>query len=228
MRFHLLKLAWLCALVCWLAALAALRGSGWPLLALLPLGGAGLGALAFLMVRVTAFHRDLARGVEELLAGNYDADLPLSAWLDDETTLLRKQINKMLEQLRAYDALRAGRVDLLARALNAVLRNVPRGVIIGDLDKYVFRFNPAVLKFFGVEQDTSSFEALENLPANRAFMGLFKWIVRAEKVPVEREVTLQISPYSPQKTFLARIVPLKDRTETVVMVLVFILDEDSG
>jgi len=230
MRAHLLKIVWVCLLACFCTSLLALRGAArtlqLPELGFAAVFLAGIGSLGYLTARIVILHRKLERFVRQLLTGDYTAHVAPSRWITDEATAMETMLKKLAEQLQAYDALRASRVGMNARALNAVLRNVKRAVIIADVEKYQFRFNPAALALFGAEQDTCSFEALENLPANRPFMALFKWIVRTEKVPVEREITIQLLPYGSQRTSQARIVPLKDKAELVQMVLIFLMDED--
>lgn len=232
MRRHLLICVWICLAACVAIGMISLywvaRTLGRPLYLFDLVLLAAIGSLALLTVRIVLFKRKLERFLNQLLAGDYVAKMPPASWLSDETTTLERLLGKVAEQLRAYDDLRASRVELSARALSAVLRNVRHGIIVADAANFQLRFNSASLSLLGMEQETCSFEAMENLPANKSFMALLKWLIRTEKVPVEREITLQPLPYATQRTFQARIVPLKDRAETVQMVLIFILDENAA
>ena len=221
MQKHLFKIAWACLLLSFILSILYLRGirntgtAGFMVIE--GLFVAGMSALAFLTLRIVLFRRKLVRFVNHLLAGNYEAGLQESLHISDETTRVEKLLNKLADQLRTYDKLFAERVSMSHRALELLYRTTDQPVIMADMDKRQFRFNPPAVELFGVDQKSFSFDAIEKLPANVAFVRQFHKTAEDQKVPVEKTMTLQIPVRNEQRTLRLRLVPLKLRLASELM-----------
>jgi len=233
MQKHLSKIAWTCLVLSFVLSMvyfwqAAAQTGAAGIIVVDVLFLAGMSALAYLTFRVVVFRRRLTGFVRHLLAGNYDAGIRETVGINDETTRLEKLLNNLADQLRTYDKLFAERVSMSHRALELLYRTTAQAVIMADVEKRAFRFNPSALALYNVDQKSYSFDAIEKLPANAAFVRQFHNTVAVDKVPVERRITLQIPVRNEQLTLDVKIVPLKDYDERVQLVLILICADGSS
>lgn len=187
---------------------------------------AGLAFLSIIYIvrRVTAFNADLSRLFRTLISGDYEAGLKSSRFFKDEIETLTQQINKFLEHLRAYDHLRVERIAFNSRALGLIYENVNEGVVIADMEKETFRFNPAARALFGVKQETFSFDSLRAQEKNHQIVRMFIKATETEKVPQEGAAAFQlpIQNTTAIRELFVKIIPLKDKEEKVKLALIFI------
>jgi hypothetical protein len=186
----------------------------------------GAAALLYLTWNVTAFLRRLFAFVRQLLAGNYEVGIPVRRHARDQTARLEKLLNRLAEQLRIYDRLRAERVRISHRALDTLFQSVWQGVILAEVEKQVLRFNPVMQLQYGVEQSTLTFAALENIEANKGFFDLLRGVIEKEKVARDGEVTLQLPTRNVSLSLYVRAVPLKDIDDEVKLVFLLVLTPD--
>ena len=234
MHKYFLKIAWGCLIGCLalsiLVVLEFVNTGRVEVFFLLAFLVAGCGALAFLGLRFRFFRKRLETFIGHLLAGKYDASMRVSRRIDDELTRLERLLNKLAGQLRSYDELFAERVSMSHRAFELLFRMTDQGVIMADAEKKIFRFNPPALGLFGLEQRVFSFDAIEKLPANDDFSKQFRQVLEENKLPMETTVTLQIPVRNEQRRFRAKLVPLKDYEERVLLVMIFVIakPDESG
>ena len=223
MRTHLLKLVWVLLLVTFISGffihLGPLRHTNMRFAAFQVLLVTGIASFAFLSYRMIGFQRQLRRVVRQLLEGNYDVGIRRFSVLNDETTILENELNKLADQLREYDRIRAERVRTSFQAFDELFRLSPQGLLIVDVEKSSFRMNPAMQKRFGIEQETFSFEALDNIPANQPFWKLLRRVIHEEKVPVDTQISLQIPVRNTKLMLPLQLRPLKNNNGNVIMVI---------
>jgi len=226
MHKHLLKTAWLCLilafLLCFYQTLTIARSHP-SFYAVELLFVAGVAAIAFLTVRIYVFHRHLRDFVRNLLKGDYNVGVKVQTKFNDELTTLERLLNKLAEQLRAFDELFSDRVSMSHRAFELLFRAVDQAIIVADAEKHTFRFNPAAAELFGIDQRSFSFDTIENLAGNEEFVAQFRKSLNEDKLPVEKTLTLRIPARNAQRTLRFKIVPLKDYTDRVQLLLFFVL-----
>ena len=227
MSSRLLKLAWAAVAVGCLALAVALYVA---LPVRLPVVSAFLAlsllltvtGFAFLTVRVSRFRASLVRLVRQFLRGNYEARMPPSKRINDEITALENLVNRLAEHLRAYDVLRAERVATSTHALNLLLWQVSCPIIAADVQKTSMRLNPAARKVFSVEQETYSFEAMENQPENAPLMQAIEQVCGERKVPADLDGSIRFPGRDQARQLKAKLVPVKGRDEAVNIVFMLI------
>src|SRR4030042_5231318 len=77
-------------------------------------------ALIYISARAGLFQRNLRLYLQRLLAGNYETGIRVYPRLHDEIARLEKMVNKLADQLRSYDRMRAQYVAFYRRALNLI------------------------------------------------------------------------------------------------------------
>lgn len=177
---------------------------------------------AFLTVRVSLFRRKLVCFLRQLLGGNYEAGVRPSERIKDEVSALEDLVNKLADQLRTYDALRAERVATSARALDLLLWEVSCPVIAADIPKTALRLNSAAREMLAVEQETYSFEAMKNQTENTPLMQALDRVCGERKVAENLDVGIRLPGREQTTELAARFVPVKSRDETVNLVFIFL------
>ncbi|MFC1596093.1 hypothetical protein ACFL4D_02265 [Candidatus Margulisiibacteriota bacterium] len=175
----------------------------------------------FVTARLAFFKNKLTNILRFILAGDYERGIKLSGTYEDEVTSLAKLVNQVAERLGAYDKLRAERVAFSYKAIDIIYRTVEEGLIIANIDKKTFQFNPVIRKIFDVEQENISFEALQKQTENQNFMAIFDQIVNVEKVPQTATVQIQLPVRESKQRLQLNLVPVKDNKEKVKLVLIF-------
>lgn len=221
---HLLKILWLGLLLGFLTACGillvehgAVRYLFWIFLGI---GVFGILIWTYLTIRIWEFRKKMVDFVERLLAGNYEVGVQIEG--RDEASDLVKLLSELGEQLRTYDRLRADRVSLNYRGLDLIYRTVSEGLILADMEKRVFRLNPAAQSLFNIKQEKFSFDAVENQEANRGFMILFEQATDRDRVPQEGPAVLQLPMRDAVRDLFVRIIPLKDAQEVVKLAFIFL------
>jgi len=113
------------------------------------------------------------------------------------------------------------------RALEVICKNIKEGLIIADLDKEIFEFNPAAQSLFDIKQERITYNAIRKEEGNRDFVRLFKQVTEEQKLLKEEKVVLHLPMRNLRKELLVKIIPLKDRNEEVRLALVFIKEDPS-
>jgi len=175
----------------------------------------------FFTVRLPVFRRRLANCLRRMHEGEYTTGVRQVEWLADDVTALTALTNQTVERLALYDELRADRVALHSRALEAVLRTVEMAVIVADTEARTLRLNVSLQRAFGINRETFSFEEIERQPENEAFVKLFMQGVYRDKTVVDGAAQLQLLASRGVRQVEMRVVPLKDRREQVRMAVVF-------
>lgn len=179
----------------------------------------GAAAWTYLTLRFFLFGRQLTSFLRLLMSGDYDVAIETRS--KDELSRLVRILSRLGEQLRTYDKLRAEKVSFTYRALELITRSVSEAVITADLQEREFALNPTAQSLFNVTEASFSLDAIVNQETNRTFVALFEQATRAEKVPTEGEVILQLPTLESERRVLVRILPLKDSEEVVKLAFVF-------
>jgi PAS domain-containing protein len=220
-----MKIAGLCLVFCYVAAyVVILRESSvigryawvaW-------LGPLGLACAAYLAVRIVVFRVKYTRFSKRLLAGNYESGIQTHRISRDEVRGLADLTNKIADRLRLYDALRADRVAVNARAREIMQERAETPIVAADVEEGTFRFNPAARALFGVEQESLSIDSIVKRPENEAFARLYSTVVERDKVPHSSRLTMTLPVRNVTRDVAADFVPIKDRQEQVRIVLMFL------
>jgi len=219
-----LKALWLSLLIC-LVIMAVIGPAGYfaiPGLSvgLIPVSLVGTAVWVYLTTRVLGFNRKLTRVLRRLLAGDYEVGIETK--IQDELSGFAKQLNRLGEQLRTYDKLRAEKVSLSYRALDLIYRAVSQGVIIADLEKRTLKLNPVVQSLFNVKQESFSLESIESQEKNKEFMALFNQVAEQKTAVGEGAVVLQLPMRDSARKASVKIIPLKDAEEAVKLAIIFL------
>ena len=206
MSKNLIKIAWLCLFFTYVTAYGLLLrqdGSSRYILSILFLFCAGIFSLLYLTVRIFAFKRKLVKFLKHLLSGNYEAGI----------------------KTRIYDEQRADKVAVNFRVRELIFNNASRGVIIADIEKEIFQFNPTARSIFDVNQDNFTFDSLKGKESNRSFFELLNAALEQEnKGREERRISIDLPVSKIKKEVDIRIFPLKDRSEKVMLAVIFLAD----
>lgn len=176
----------------------------------------------YLTLRLWFFRKRLVNFFRHLLSGDYTTGIKTIPWLEDEISALTRLANRVADQLRIYDELRADRTGLSYRALDVVFRTVQEGVIIANMEKSTFRLNPAVQSMFGVNQESFGFESIENQKENTRFVRTFMLTTLKDGVAREGKSVLRLPGPGLKRDVRFRIVPLKDKSEKVRLAMIFV------
>ncbi|MBN2058279.1 MAG: PAS domain-containing protein [Candidatus Saganbacteria bacterium] len=228
-RKHLLKLLYLTVLVFFSLTCAAyfFGLSLWTFYLLALLFLLALLSWLYLGLRVLVFRRQLVNFLRRILANDYSTGVRGGIWLGDEAADLGQLINKMADQLRAYDKLRMEKIALFHRAIDLIFRHVKEGMILVDVDRESLLLNPAVQEIFGIDQEKLSFDSIQKQENNKEFNKLFKQAVEQGKLIETCVVDLQLPIRNSRQNVCIRIVPLKDEAEKVRLAMIFV-DRPTG
>jgi hypothetical protein len=223
---HSMKLLWLFIAVS-LAAAAIGPGAGSGSSAVLSkayfiAAVAGFLSWVYLTLRVFVFRANLITFVRRILSNEYEAGIKISKFCEDEVTVLSRMINRMSEQLAFYDELQQDRISVAARALDMVCSQVKDGVIIYDVKKKEFRFNPAMQAVYEIEQGTFSYEAISSLGDNRKFMEALTASIEKGKISSGVEMSLQVPVRLTQRNLFVSMSAVKDRDESAGIVIIYV------
>jgi len=224
MRKHRLLILFVAALIC--VTLSVLVQSTSLLLSVSVLT-AGLGLLIYVAVRVARFSRRLRGFLKLLLVGNYEVGMTTSVTRADEVSDLDRHLEKLAEQLRTYDALRASRVQQCQRSLDLITEHTVQPMIILDVEKETLESNPAMRLLLDITTQTVSLKAIEKIPTNKDFMAMIHRAVDSEKTVQEGLIHVQFPAKDSQKRMLIRMLPLKDRGEVVHSLIMLNMNEDA-
>jgi PAS domain-containing protein len=222
---NFMKIAGLCLIVCYAAAYLVLwRESSiigryaW----VLWLGPLGFLCAVYLAARLFTFQVKYKRFARHLLDGNYQSGIQTHRISRDEVRGLADLTNKVADRLRLYDALRADRVAVSARAREIMQERTSSAVVVADVEEGTFRFNPAARALFGIEQESMSIESIVKRPENDLFARLYLNAVERQKVPQTVHIAMTLPVRSTRRDVTAEIIPIKDRGENVRLVLIFL------
>ncbi|MFH1768574.1 MAG: hypothetical protein ABH858_05395 [Candidatus Omnitrophota bacterium] len=157
-----------------------------------------------------------------LIAGNYEVDFKTDRFFKDEITALTQLIKKFLEQLRIYDKLRVDKISLIARALNLLYNSTKDAVVLVDMEKNIFKFNPSARLAFDVEQETFTFDSIRTQKENRRLLHLFFDAAMRKKMTQEGTVTVKLPVQNIEKEVSVKMIPLKDKDERVKLLFAFV------
>jgi nitrogen fixation/metabolism regulation signal transduction histidine kinase len=225
LRDRLLTLVFVLA---WLAIFAALFveggvlyfGPGAQIFSISLLAGA---LLAFLVVgwRWIRFRKQAHGLLRHLVTGDYEAGVRVSKHWRDEITELEELFNKLTEQLRQYDELRTKRIRQLRMTLDLILEHTQEPMGLFEVDKAVLTFNAAMSGVLDTSRQTVPLSTLENLEPNKSFVELLIRAIQEEKSAQEGRVHIQFPGRDSLTETEVRIVPFKDKDETVPLAVIF-------
>lgn len=222
---NLIKIMWIGTLVCYvLIYILFLREAyltqyyTWALW----IGAIGLAFWSYVTVRAWLYKRKFELFARHLLDGDYETGIQTHRFSRDEMRTLADLTNRIADRLRLFDKLRAERVALSTRAREILHERSDKAVIVAEFDGATFRFNEAARSLFGIDQESMSFESIENRPENREFTDFFRNAVEKEKVECEARVKLTLPVRDITREVAAEIVPIKDNGENVRIALIFL------
>lgn len=181
---------------------------------------AGAAALFYVLARLALFRRRLVSFLRLALSGNYKAAIPGPGRPADELAYMERMVNKFARQLQEIDRLRASRVALTSRVINYINRSIHQAIIIADIERKTFSFNPAAQAMFEFEQETLSFDSIRGQKSNREFMELFDKATVRERVPQAGYVKIEIPIRNVKKELFVNIMPFKDIEEKVILTVI--------
>lgn len=182
----------------------------------------GLISWLYIIWRILAFRKKLVVFLKHILANEYESGIKIDFTVEDEVTGLEKLVNKVSDQLRAYDNLRVERISSLNEQVSVLIRNVKEGIITVDMEKKVFELNPVVQAMFEMEREFISFDSIKSLEENKEFIDLFENCVEKDRVIKEGNVFLQFPIRNTIRQVYVKIFPLKDNDENVKRAIIFI------
>ena len=87
----------------------------------------------------------------------------------------------------------------------------------------MFEFNPVARDIFGINQASFAFDSLGRQENNKHFFQLLKAAMEQEKTTKEEtKVSLDLPILKAKKEVTVKIFPLKDRSEKVRLVIIFL------
>ncbi|MFC1478777.1 hypothetical protein ACFL57_04890 [Candidatus Margulisiibacteriota bacterium] len=175
----------------------------------------------YISLRALYIKQKLTTALRFILAGNYETGIKLRGKYEDDVTILARLVNEVMDQLRDYDKLRAGRVAIHNKTIDIILRSIKEGLMIARVEKKVFQLNPAIQQVFEIEQGNITFEAMAKPDSNREFMALFDKVLNAEKIPQEATASIQLPIRNATRKLQLKLIPVKDAEENVKLVLIF-------
>lgn len=181
-----------------------------------------LAGFAYITLRILFFRKHIVSFLKHLWAGDYEIGVKISAMFQDEFEFIATMMNKAADRLRTYDVLRSQSVALNQRAMDIIYSDSKDGIILANIDKRQFKFNPTAQSVFGVEQESVSFSLIEKQAENSEFIDFFKLVTERERVPQEKKVTLRLPIKHSERELLLKIIPLKDKHEKTRIALIFI------
>jgi len=184
---------------------------------------AGLALAAFVVFRVHRFAGRLRRFVRHLLAGNYEVGFKMQSKGTDEVAALEVMLEKLVEQLRTYDVLRADRVRATQRAFEVLFENSTQAVLALDLAQESFEANAEARRFFGLPRQVGSLGAVRKIAANAEFLDMIDKAGQTEKRPQQGRVRLHFPAQDSHRDLTVKAVPVKGQDDTVTTVIVFLL-----
>lgn len=221
---HLIKIVWAAVVTAILARMIMFMASRPPMDArffvVMSIFGLSLAALAYVSVRTIMFHRHLRRFLQNLMEGRYETGIQVYPHLHDEYAQIEKLANRLGDQLRTYDRLRARHVAFNRHALELVLRVSRDPVMLFNAESNSIELNPAFVKAWEVGESTFTLNALAALPANADFISLLRRSVEKDKVPATAEVALALAPSGAVRRVTATVHPIEDAEERVTLAVV--------
>ncbi len=183
---------------------------------------------AYLWVRTFRFLARLRAFFRRILADDYRVGVRDVGWIRDGLTVQMELANRTADRIRTYDKLRAERTGLSYRAMDMLFRNSEQALILADMGKKQFRFNPAIQQQYDVKQEIYSFESIERQKANTRFFRLF--LIATLKQTVSQQGTAQLKLPQRETLYIIdyRLEPLKDSSEKVRFAVIFVNDFHCG
>ena len=192
------------------------------------IGFFGLTLLSYLAVHATRFYRDLSRLIRRLTDGKYDSGMTAESHGRDELTRLRRRVNRMVDQLRAYDELRARRVRATQRVLETVVQNVEEPLLIIGGREGTVELNSAASRLLNSTQSSLSMNALKNIGVNAAFFKLLAKATEKEETAQQGTVPLQLPAREAPEQITVRILPVRVAGEGVRAVVIISPNSQTG
>ncbi len=185
----------------------------------------------FLSKQVTVPIQALAEATREVSAGNLDYQVHVPA--QDELDILVRSFNAMTRQLadnrRQIDESTATlqqavqELDRRRQLMEAILENIPTGVLSLDDLGSIVRINPAAAKIFGeTSRDAGTLDALMGEEAGRGVQQLMRRATRMGVASKELEITfpgrvlhaaVTVSSLGPRRSNRGFVVVVDDLTE---------------
>lgn len=179
----------------------------------------GITVIAWAAGRSLRFQSRLRRFLRQLLAGNYEAGIRVSGSRDEIQTLERN-LEKLGQQLRTYDKLRADRVRTVHLLLDLVMEQVSQPFLLIDVKKGLIELNPSFQAQFNAGQRKYNLSALTKIETNNPFSLLLEKASDTDKTAQEGRVPLHFPGSSSPGTLDGRFYPVKNAQGEVDLVLV--------
>lgn len=224
-----LTLAWFTVLLASLTAAAI--GAGHGRTALLSCAACAListGCWLFVTLRLARFHRGLHRFLRHLLASDYETGMREGGTADGELAVLTHMCNRLAEQLRAYDVLRADRVCLTHRAMDVILQSTEKAVFLYDVPQQAMRINGPLQRLLGSDKTRFARDTLRDLEGNAPFFAALDALI-AQKASENQVDTRLRLPGSVSATAISvRFFPIKGVRESVNMLVGLVVPAETA
>jgi len=185
------------------------------------LSAAALVILLLIAWRLVRFRGRLTTLLRRLVSGDYEVGLRAPSRWHDEVSTLEGLLNNLVEQLRTYDALRIRRIRQLRMGFDLVVEHAGEPMMLFDVEKQAVACNPAMLAILTAPKPAAPLDVLQQLEHNTAFLDMLDRAVAREKSEQQGRAAVQFPAQETPRQFYLRIVPLKDKDETVPWVVIF-------
>jgi hypothetical protein len=190
------------------------------------LSSAGICAWGYVSFRAVFFRRKLVYFIQKIMENDYQSGVKTSPGSFDEISSLERMVNKMADQLRAYDQLQIDKISALTRAIDIIYHNVKEGIIVYTIDKKSFQVNPVVQRFFEVEQENFSYDSLAKQEANKDFILMLKEAIEKGKSTRDAILALELPIRQSRRQVRLTIIPIKDKNEIVELAIILVDRKD--
>lgn len=173
-----------------------------------------------LTLRILGFRRKLLRLLRLLLAGKFESGIRIGKTPRDEVVQLEELMNKLVEHLRTYDALRAARVRVNQMTFDTVLDAQDMATLVYEASKESIRCNAKMRHLLDCSQHTFTLKAIEGIPANRPFIDMLHQAGAEARAPKEAILHIQLPAHQSPHELTAKIIPVRDRDGTTPVVVI--------
>lgn len=177
-------------------------------------------SLAAILAELWSFQRHMEKAIRWMLAGNFDNKIKTIA--GGKLAGLVDMINRLAEQLKDYDELRALRTGYANRAMYLLLNRLTTPAIIVDLPRRSGRANSPCQRALELASATISLDYVLREGANEEFAMVFAEAFEQVKRERKTACPLRLTPGSSQREVDATFIPIKGENEDVELGLILL------
>ena len=177
--------------------------------AILAIGVMGIIAWIYLWLRISVHLKVLKKILLRLYEGDFDTAIKPTG--KDELSEISHLLNKTINNLHAYDQLRAARVVRCRKIMSTLFRNMQEGVILIERTNDLIILNKTVQNIFGIDQDEISITSVIKKTGNYQFAQALEKVF-TEKTACSIQTQLHMPIARAKKNVALKFYPVKDNT----------------